>query len=112
MAAWLGRLSFMLLVGGGIWLLAPQPASLHSQTGGVSASFGDSPLQVLSALLPSGVQQLTVVDVRGRSLAVYHIDPGNGKVQLKSVRNLAWDLQMEHFNGQSPLPSELRQVQP
>ncbi len=86
-----------------------QTAYSQNAGGGVSA---DGLLQVRSTLLSTGIEQITVVDPKAKSMAVYHIEPATAKIQLKSVRNLVWDLQMEHFNGQSPLPSELRQVQP
>ncbi len=89
--------------------------SLWSQTSG--APTGSIPqnterLEVLSSLLPSGVQQIVVVDSQNRSMAIYHIDPALGKLVLRSVRNLTWDLSMEQFNGQAPLPSDLRQARP
>ena len=111
MQAWIGRTIFVLVTGCAFWLIGQSQATVHSQSpaGGTSAA---DELHVLSTMLPTGVQQLSIVDASVRTLAIYHVDPGNGKVQLKSVRNLVWDLRMEHFNGQSPLPSELRQVQP
>ena len=110
MSAWLGRCGFVTLTGFLVWLVAQTQATVHSQTP-IGAS-DNSHLQMVSTMLPTGVQQLVVLDGRARTMAVYHIEPVNGKLQLKSVRNLVWDLQMEHFNGQPPLPSELRQVQP
>lgn len=95
-----------------LWLLN-SPAEMRS--------FGTAPpplpavepgMQVVSTLLPTGVQQIVVVDLTEKTMAVYHIDPAQGKIQLRSVRKLIWDLRMEQFNGQSPLPSELQQVQP
>ena len=67
-------------------------------------------LQVFTSMLPTGGQQVVVIDSLSRSMAVYHIEPAQGKLGLKSVRNLTWDLSMEQFNGQAPLPSELRQA--
>lgn len=89
--------------------------SLWSHTSG--APNGNLPsnnerLEVVSSLLPTGVQQIVVVDSQNRSMAIYHIDPSLGKLVLRSVRNLTWDLSMEQFNGQAPLPSELRQAHP
>lgn len=55
-----------------------------------------------------GTQQITVVDPRGRSLAVYHVDRVTGGLSLKSVRNIAFDLQIEDFNSSSPTPREIR----
>ena len=89
--------------------------SMWSQTSG--APSGNMPqsaerLEVVSSMLPSGIQQIVVVDSQNRSMAIYHIDPSQGKLALRSVRNLSWDLSMEQFNGQAPLPSDLRQARP
>ncbi len=89
--------------------------SLWSQTSG--APSGNTPmsndrLEVVASALPGGGQQIVVVDSQNRSMAVYHIDPAQGKLVLRSVRNLTWDLSMEQFNGQAPLPSDLRQARP
>lgn len=89
--------------------------SLWSQTSG--APTGNMPqnterLEVVSSMLPSGVQQIVVVDSQNRAMAIYHVDPAQGKLVLRSVRNLSWDLSMEQFNGQAPLPSDLRQARP
>jgi hypothetical protein len=51
---------------------------------------------------------LTIVDPASRSVAVYHVSRDSGEIQLKSVRNIAWDLGMEYFNSGSPLPEEIR----
>lgn len=94
------------------WGIFPPPPSAFSQSGAHGSATSSESLQVLSALLPNGTQQIVVVDPRARTMAVYHIDPAQAKVQLRSVRNLSWDLQMEHFNGQPPLPGDLRKAQP
>lgn len=116
MNAWLGRIGFVVVTGSLFWLLSPSLATMHGQAAYSQQEAGGGPsqssLQVQSAMLPSGVQQLSVIDSQAKSLAVYHIEPTTGKILLRSVRSLQWDLQMEHFNGQTPLPSELRQVQP
>ena len=50
-----------------------------------------------------------MIDVKNRTMSVYHIDRSSGsKIELKSVRNFHWDLLMEEFNGVSPLPREIR----
>ncbi len=51
---------------------------------------------------------LTVIDPAARRIAVYHVNRESGEIQLKSVRNIAWDLGMEYFNTGSPLPEEIR----
>ena len=116
MNAWVGRIVFVVVTGMLFWLLSPSLATMHGQTAysqqSAESRTAESSLQILSTMLPTGVQQLSVLDSQAKSLAIYHIEPSSGKLQLKSVRTLRWDLQMDHFNGQSPLPSELRQAQP
>jgi len=66
-------------------------------------------LIALSALTPSQ-QQIVVIDPRTRAMSVYHIDLNSGGVSFKSARNIGWDLQLEDFNGNEPLPSEIRSL--
>jgi hypothetical protein len=67
-------------------------------------------LVVVPAALGDKVQVLTVVDPRQRVLGVYHIDMASGKITLKSVRNIRWDLQIDHLNTDQPLPQEIRSM--
>ena len=60
--------------------------------------------------LPDGAQQLCVLDPRQRVVAVYHIDAEKGGIALQSVRNIYWDLRINHFNGTTPLPEEIRSL--
>ena len=64
--------------------------------------------------LPSDVddrhQQITLIDPLARTMVVYHIDKSSGEVTLRSVRNIHWDLQMDEFNGKTPLPREIRSL--
>jgi hypothetical protein len=53
-------------------------------------------------------QMLTVVDPRQRVVAVYHIESTTGKITLKSVRNIQWDLQIDCFNSEGLTPEEIR----
>lgn len=55
-------------------------------------------------------QMLTVVDPRQRALAVYHVDATSGKISLKSVRNIQWDLQISDLNNENPLPEQIRSL--
>jgi len=71
---------------------APQDTGLFTQ---VTAENGQ-PLTV------------TVVDPRGRAMAVYHVDRATGEIALCSVRNLTWDLQMVQYNSGNPLPQDIR----
>ena len=77
-----------------------------------SGAPGNGNLQMISSPLPSGMQQIVILDANERSLAVYQIEPNQGKISLKSVRRLTQDLSMEEFNAQSPTPSELRKINP
>ena len=67
-------------------------------------------LIVVPASVGEKVQMLTVVDPRQRVLSVYHIDMATGKIALKSVRNIQWDLQINDLNNENPLPQEIRSL--
>lgn len=101
-------LAIMIVVVG--WVSLWSQTSGGSPTGSIPSS--SERLEVISSMLPSGIQQIVVVDSQARSMAIYHVDPTQGKLTLRSVRNLTWDLSMEQFNGQAPLPSDLRQARP
>ena len=68
--------------------------------------------QLIALTTPVGdkSQLLTVIDQRQRVIGVYHIDLPTGKIALRSVRNITWDLQMTEFNGENPLPREIRML--
>jgi hypothetical protein len=51
---------------------------------------------------------VTVVEPRGRVLAIYHVDRTSGEITLKGARNITWDLQMTDFNTGKPLPQDIR----
>lgn len=101
----LGAVLGVSLFGGAI----AAPTS-HSTTGARanSTASGSDRLTTIVTQLSDAKQQLIVVDQETHVLAVYQIETANGAVKLVSVRNLHWDLQMEHFNGTSPLPGEIR----
>jgi hypothetical protein len=64
----------------------------------------------LALTLPTGDHrhQLVLIDPRTRVAAVYQIDSNSGKIALKSVRNCSFDLQLLEYNGEDPLPREIR----
>ncbi len=70
------------------------------------AAAGD--LMAFSSDLANGQSQVTLIDVKARSMCVYHVDQTTGKIELKSIRNFRWDLLVEEFNGVSPLPRDIR----
>ncbi len=67
-----------------------------------------SDVQVHSAVVVNGVQQVVVIDPRQQTMAVYHIPGNTGKIELKSVRKIQMDLNIEQFNASEPLPSDMR----
>ncbi len=68
------------------------------------AATGNETLLMHAGMTPTGTQQMVVIDSAKRVMAVYHIASDTGAIQLKSVRNLAFDFQLEEFNGQTRLP--------
>ena len=102
-AAWL----FVLMLAGGIWL-AMLPIAEGQRPGGQPDRAAGDGMTALSFDLGDGRQQITLVDTRTRSLAVYHLDRTTGAIALKSVRQVQWDLQMDDFNSASPTPREIR----
>ena len=55
-------------------------------------------------------QVLTVIDPRRRVIGVYHIDLATGKIGLRSVRNIQWDLQMTYLDNEGLLPREIQSL--
>ena len=80
-------------------------AQRAAPSGGISAA---SDLIVVPAPAGEKGQLLTVIDQKLRVMSVYHIELSTGKIALRSVRNIHWDLQMTYLNNESPLPQEIR----
>ena len=55
-------------------------------------------------------QLLVAIDRETRHAAVYHVDPTNGTMTLRSTRNLSWDLLVDDFNGREPSPEALKNM--
>jgi len=55
-------------------------------------------------------QQIVVLDPGVGALAVYHIDLLSGRISLKSVRNIQFDLGMLEYNVDRPSPGELESL--
>jgi hypothetical protein len=53
-------------------------------------------------------QLLAVVEPKQQVMSVYRIDANTGKIALRSVRNLRYDLQMTNYNNEAPLPQEIQ----
>lgn len=91
----------------------PQNASGHQLSSAVNttmpaavASTGTS--MMASAVLSNGFQQIAIYDQPKQTMAVYHIDPNSGDIQLKSVRRLDADFALQEFNLSEPTPSTIR----
>jgi hypothetical protein len=72
------------------------------------AAVAGTEMIVVPTMLGDKAQVLTVVDPRQQVISVYHIDLVTGKISLKSVRKMVWDLQITDFNTENPLPQEIR----
>jgi hypothetical protein len=84
----------------------PQAVAQTPQAAPQPLSGGDL-IAVPSSMGDKG-QLLTVLDPRQQTMAVYWIEAGTGKITLRSVRNIRFDLLMMDFNGDNPLPREIR----
>jgi len=69
---------------------------------------GNGELIVVPTPLGDKGQMLTVIDPRSQTIGVYSVELPGGRITLRSVRNITWDLQMTEFNGDNPLPREIR----
>ena len=94
-------------------LIAGQNLTSRTQSAHAELQERSAPSEALVAhtqVLADGTQQLCVLDPRQRVMAVYHVEPDNGGISLRSVRNIYWDLRINHFNGTTPLPEEIRSL--
>jgi hypothetical protein len=72
------------------------------------SAFARGELIAFDAKVGDKIQQLTVIDPKQKSVSVYHIELETGKIALRSVRNIHWDLNIEEYNAARPLPREIR----
>lgn len=75
-----------------------------------SAATAGTELIVVSTSVGEKCLMLTVVDPRQKVISVYHIDTATGKIALKSVRNIQWDMKITDLNNENPLPREIRSL--
>jgi len=68
----------------------------------------DSHFVAFSTTVENKYQQVTVIDRARRVILVYHVELASGDVELRSARNIESDLQLDYYNGKSPLPPEIR----
>lgn len=88
------------------WQQVPQASAQRVQYTGEQ----EGQLIALPVDMDERRQMITVIDPQQKTLAVYHVEKASGKVSLRSVRNIRWDLHMEEFNGNSPSPQEIRSL--
>jgi hypothetical protein len=74
------------------------------------AAAADGQLIALSFPLGEKGQLITVIDPRQRAMGIYHVELPSGKIALRSVRDLRWDLQMTYYNNEPPFPLEIRSM--
>ena len=77
---------------------------------GPSTSSATATHLMSTATLSTGFQQLVIVDPATLTLAVYHIEPSRGDIQLKSVRKIDADFSLEEFSLSEPTPSTIRRT--
>lgn len=53
-------------------------------------------------------QRVIVFDKNTYTLAVYDVDTLGGRIALRSVRQVQWDMGLEDFNSLPPKPAEVR----
>jgi hypothetical protein len=90
---------------GGIPPVAP-PSSVSAIAPAHAASAGTTAMA--SAILSNGFQQVVLFDQTKSTIAVYHVDPTSGDIQLKSVRKVDADFALQEFNLSEPTPSTIR----
>ena len=106
----LGALAGAALVTAVIGALGPRSEVLAQRLPASQTVAADSQLIVVPAAVGDKAQLLTVIDPKLRVMSVYQIDLATGKIALRSVRNIHWDLQMTYLNNESPLPQEIRSL--
>ena len=74
----------------------------------VSPPVGGGDLIAVPTPMGEKGQMLTVIDPRQQTIAVYSVELPTGKIALRSVRKISWDLQMLDFNSENPTPREIR----
>jgi hypothetical protein len=88
----------------------PSAERVAAQQSIESAQVGVGSLIALTHTAAGNRQQVTIIDPVKRVMAVYHIEPEEGTIELKSERKIQWDLEMIQFNGTTPLPADIRKL--
>ena len=88
-------------------ITTPAPNPLNGAIAPAQVATAGSTMMA-SVILANGFQQIAVFDHAKTTMAVYHIDPNSGDIQLKSVRRMDADFALEEFNLREPTPSTIR----
>ena len=100
-----------VLAGAGLMAVAlavsGQRDEVLAQRAAVGTTVGGDLIAVPTPLGDKG-QLLTVIDPRQQVVGVYVVDLSSGKISLRCVRNIHWDLLLTDFNGERPSPQEIR----
>jgi hypothetical protein len=104
-----------ILLFAGLVVIAMGAIPAHSQVAPQGATaeriaVADNQMIVESTVVDGRYQQVLVLDPRQNTFAVYHVELSTGNIELRCVRRITWDLQMTHFNGKKPLPSEIQSI--
>ena len=103
----LGALAGVGLVIAAVGLFDRTTEALAQRPGPVGSYATGSELIVVPGPDGEKGQLLTVIDPHARVMGVYHVDQQTGKIGLRSVRNIHWDLQMTYLDNEGLLPQEI-----
>jgi hypothetical protein len=96
---------------GATWLAhaAGQPQAAAPPAGGAKLPSSELPPGCLEVVSEPGQPIAAVVyDPQQQVLGVYHVDRTTGEIELKSIRQIQWDLRLLHWQGKKPLPEEIK----
>ena len=82
--------------------------TLAQRSGPDTLALPSGELIALAATVDNKYQQVTVIDPKQRAMSVYHIELATGQIELRSVRNIHYDLQILSHDNKGLLPEEIR----
>ena len=91
-----------------VFILASMPSSHGHNPDRPANVLPSDNLIVLHDGSPGGMQHVVVIDPVQRVMGTYAVHPQTGEIALKSVRNFAWDLELEAFNAAAPAPRDIK----
>ncbi len=87
-----------------------QRAELFAQRPASYGAGSEGGLLAMACPVGNDREQITVIDPRMRVMSIYQIDHATGKISLKSVRNITWDLKMDVYDSPGISPREIREL--